>query len=439
MANKSRRLRRDASRATSIHDVPDELLELVLLRVPTTLCLFRAAATCKSWRRVVAGAGFLSRFRSLHGPCLLLGHYCVNAKDMDDGITRLKAEFIPSPSQPANNHLRQRLSLDFLLRPPPCKDRHRRVLTDSHGGLLGFVRDNWYAVVCDPWTRQYREVRFPWGQDNGNRDRTYHCIGAFLLDGEADHDGSNSNGSPMSSFMVLCVCLILDHLDDRVEAHACVFSARHDRWIPSSVCTDIGRVHWTGGFNLDLLDTYKRIVGRVGGYIFWFGHPGYVLALDENTGEFSTFRLPAPPDMDVYSRAHQLYHEQNVRVVSGGGSIGATLRVVCVVDGDLEVLLLNKVPHGTWECILERRVGLCQLANIDARQFHSWHLVDTDTTAAALVLGAFPTSSTEKLFSLDVETMKLQRLNKETTLMADRVFPYEISWLQKISAWLGCS
>ncbi|CAN6352141.1 unnamed protein product [Urochloa humidicola] len=360
MAKESRRMRK---RITSILDVlPDDLIELVLLRLRTPICLARAAATCKPWRRVVAGAGFLRRFHALHRPDdhLLLGHYCVNTETTDNinALPRLNAEFIPSPPRPAtaaaNHHLRRRLALDFLSRPPPYSYAHQRVLTDSHGGLLAFIQDNWYAVVCDPWTRQFKEVRFPWGQNDGDRDRTYHCIGAFLLDSD---DAGNGCCSPMSSsFRVLCVCLVMDYMDDRVEAHACVFSARHDGWVQFSVSTDIGRVHWTGGFSLDRLDTYKRIVGRAGGSIFWFTYHGYLLALDENTREFSTFRLPVAPDVDVYiSRARQLYHEQTVRVVGGGAAAAGAVRVVSVVDGDLEVLVLNWAPHGEWECTVERR------------------------------------------------------------------------------------
>ncbi|CAL4898352.1 unnamed protein product [Urochloa decumbens] len=419
-----------ALRTTSILDVPDDLLELVLLRVGTPACLLRAAATCKPWLRVAAGAGLLRRFCALHdGPRLLLGHYCVNAKKMEDGITRLHAEFVPLAGTPRPaNRLRQRLSLDFLPRPPRCK----RALTDTRGGLLAFVRDNSHAIVCDPWTRQYRELQFPWDQHGSIiRDGScYHCIGAFLLD--ADGDGSGS-GSPMSSFMVLCACLVWNY-----TAHACVFSARNNRWIRSYVSNDIVLVHWTGGYSLDLMDTYKRIMGRAGGSIFWYGRRGHVLALDENTGDFSTFVLPAAPDVEIYCGAGHIHYKQKVRVVGGGGAAGAALRIVCVVDGNLEVFTR---AHGGGVCMLERRVGLCQLADIEGGhdRLYSWRFVDTDKTTPAglLELGAF-SSSSNFLFSLDVETMKLQRLDdRTTTLRAARVFPYEIPWPQKISACLG--
>jgi hypothetical protein len=138
---------------TSIHDLPGDLLELVLLRVRTPVCLFCAAAACKLWHRVIAGDCFLHRVRSLHRPSHLLGHYSVKTTRTEAGFSRTDAEFVPFPAQ-LGTHFRQRLSLDFLI---DGEHMHRSpVLTDSRGGLLAFVRDNWYAIVCDPWTRQYR-------------------------------------------------------------------------------------------------------------------------------------------------------------------------------------------------------------------------------------------------------------------------------------------
>ncbi|CAO1939566.1 unnamed protein product [Urochloa humidicola] len=395
----------------SIADLPDDLIELVLLRVRTPICLFRAAATCKAWRRVVAGASFLHRFRTIHGPRLLLGHYCINAKDME----LRTAVFIPSPPRPAQ-HLRQRLSLDFVPSSSPYTYTHEQVLIDSRGGLLAFVQGYWDAVVCDPWTRQYKQLHFPWGENDYCR---YYFIGAFLLDAAVDDD---ANGSLMSSFMVLCAYRVVDDFHDTLEAHSYVFSATQDRWLEPPAGLDTGpRGHWTTEWSC-----------RAGGSIFWFDHDGYVLALDEDTSEFSTFQLPAAPNDDyIYSRAYQLYQKHNIRVV-GGGAEGA-VRIVCVADGNLEVLTWVR---GASECTVERRVGLCQLANIEDRPDQSWRFVDTGTTLAALLeLGAFSQSST-LFFSLDVETMKLQRLDDKTTESTARMFPYEIPWPQTINACL---
>ena len=56
---------------TTVHDVPDDVLELVLLRLVSSVCLVRAASACKRWCRVVADAGFLARFRLLRVPRIL--------------------------------------------------------------------------------------------------------------------------------------------------------------------------------------------------------------------------------------------------------------------------------------------------------------------------------------------------------------------------------
>jgi hypothetical protein len=75
---------------TSIHDVPDGLLKMVLLRVDSTASLVRAASTCKRWRYVIAGgAAFLRLARALHPPPAIVGHY---------HLDRDPTEFVPSSS-----------------------------------------------------------------------------------------------------------------------------------------------------------------------------------------------------------------------------------------------------------------------------------------------------------------------------------------------------
>ena len=60
--------------STTVHDFPDDVLELVLLRLGSSVSLVRAASACKRWCRVAADAGFLARFRLLRVP-LILGLY----------------------------------------------------------------------------------------------------------------------------------------------------------------------------------------------------------------------------------------------------------------------------------------------------------------------------------------------------------------------------
>ena len=51
--------------------LPDHLVEEILVRVASPADLARAAAACASFRRLVAAASFLRRYRSLHLPLLL--------------------------------------------------------------------------------------------------------------------------------------------------------------------------------------------------------------------------------------------------------------------------------------------------------------------------------------------------------------------------------
>lgn len=98
----------DAQPPTIIHDVPHDLLERILLRVRTPVSLIRAAATCKPWRRLIAGNGFLRRFCRLNGPHILGHYYCYYKRCMPDFVPLA----VPAACKPAIDPLR--VSLHFL-------------------------------------------------------------------------------------------------------------------------------------------------------------------------------------------------------------------------------------------------------------------------------------------------------------------------------------
>ncbi|TVU03828.1 hypothetical protein EJB05_50637, partial [Eragrostis curvula] len=98
---------------TTIGYLTDDLLDsldLVFLRIRSPACLLRAAATCKPWRRVIAGAAFLRRFRSLHAPPLL-GHYHVRGS---------RTFFVPSVGPPPES----KAAIDLLTSAPNYKGSH---------------------------------------------------------------------------------------------------------------------------------------------------------------------------------------------------------------------------------------------------------------------------------------------------------------------------
>jgi hypothetical protein len=213
---------------TSVHHIPDHLLELVLLRVDSSLALLRAAFTCKRWRRIVADTAFLTRFRSLH-PAHVPGHYHVidpSYRDnrLPDGNSRV---FVPDPST-AGAIDRRHFSLDFL--PNAYEGSSSWELADSRGSLLLLYRQtkNWTGqlrfpdlVVCEPLSRRYQGIAYP------PEMRRHLCFGAFLLDGAAVDETGGCIG--MSNFRVV-VAVYENAQYGRGAPRAIVFSGSDSGW-----------------------------------------------------------------------------------------------------------------------------------------------------------------------------------------------------------------
>ncbi|CAL4905649.1 unnamed protein product [Urochloa decumbens] len=384
---------------TNIHDLPDDLLELVLRRIRSPFYFVRAAAACKLWRRLLAAAAddndFLSRLHQ--PPPHVLGHY------YDEGSTTVFVPATTSPKPPGNRKAPVNVSLDvdFL----SGHYSGRLALSDGHGRLLAFVHsNNSYSsvVLCNPWTREHRELRPP-------RYGYWCCtIGAFLLAGAAD----------MSCFKVLCVWLDRNYSNGNKTAHAAVFSAREDGWLllgsagvgdimPSLSC-------W--------LDTRTKFLGRAGGSLCWSGEVSdTVLHLDEGSGVFSTITLPAPAA--IGNSRSMSYHRGNLRVVRG---TSASVRFARVVGDEVEVLCWWHDYGG--EFVVDRKVCLSQLAGIERLDDWSWRFLDTAETPVTpgdVVLS--PDEEYRWMFSLDVGTMEMKPLRKSNS-HAHRVFPCELPW-----------
>ncbi|RLN34170.1 hypothetical protein C2845_PM03G31790 [Panicum miliaceum] len=203
MAIKKRRRNRLPARATSVRDLSDDLLEVVLLGLDSPVCLVRAAATCKRWRRVVADAdgAFLCRFRCLHAPPAIGTYYSVNppcsyGRRFPNDLEAAEPVFAPSPASASDEPGAHRISLDLDFLPPTGGSRE---LVDGRGSLLllfkekdgtqrvdgpgcmccahGFDYVTPDLVVCEPLTRRYEAIRPPY--------LGVCMVGAFLLDGEA--------------------------------------------------------------------------------------------------------------------------------------------------------------------------------------------------------------------------------------------------------------
>ncbi|CAN6361523.1 unnamed protein product [Urochloa humidicola] len=401
MAGDGRRRRRasTAGTLTNIHDLIDDLLELVLLRVPSPITLARAASTCRPWRRLIYSARFLRRHRSLHPPPVL-GHFYAGGR----------TSFVPAPPPPgpretAVDAICDRVSLDFL--PGGYDDME---LTDSRGGLLAFVRHDSASVVvceCDPLAGRFREVNLPAATPRASDSFLPCCLGAFLLDAGAGDGDTVVPSLSVSNFRVLCVPVASeDDLDRRLTARAFVFSARNSRWLLLSTTALQPR-------------TCQIFVGRTEDSLVWSGADLKALHLDESTGEFSHFTLPmaGPPT---------IYHcRMNLRVV--GRDDTGVMRLARIVGGsDLEVLRCE--PGGGAAVTVERTVKLSHLTGITPWSDRSWYFLEMD--AAVVPAGCVVVSTTDKcrwMFTVDVETMEAER-GRKRDLYPRAVLPYELPW-----------
>lgn len=391
---------------TKIHDLANELLELVLLRVGSSVCLVRAAAACKPWRRVIAADGFLRRFRSLHGPHVI-GYF------HGDAATHV---FVPKPGE-ASISASNRMSLSFL------SVMYGLRLTDCRGGLLAFLlsnNSNSSVVVCDPWTSQCRLLMLP-----PELQQSYcRCLGAFLLDsletGTAPH---------MSNFRVLCLCFVKDEQDPgTICARVSVFSARHNRWLmlsSTAVDNDVALAALLSGLTLNMS---KLFVGRVADSLFWSLNGSAVIQVNESTGTFSSFSLSHFGGSMVVNK-----HIDRRKVRAVVFRDGRTVRIVCIVKEDLVVLQLLQ---GRGVCQQEKRISLSQLCNVtEAGPDRPWYFLEMSEEVAPGCVVLSPDEEGTGMISVDVESMEAERMQKRNSYNG-QMFPYELPWPPNIKAGL---
>lgn len=382
-AKKAWRLLRDAP--TNIDDLPDDLLECVLLRLAASspLCLIRAAFACKRFCRLVADA----RFRSLvdggrpgGGPAVLGHYYTLNRPaNCPHHPPASDPPFVPSSSSPPTGHC---FSLDYLPFDRP------RELIDSHGSLLLFVNGprgtSWGhrhyrrfsdLLVCETLTRRFQGIaRMP-----PPLGSLVFC-GAYLIDG-----GGGERGVGMSNYRVLCMFGEL----------ACVFSPGSDggwRFVDTGL-------KYGDGEDVEFPED-TQFVGRAAGKIYWWAPGGLVQVFDEATATFFLMEFPKHMRWE--------YHKSNLRVI--GGVDGGGIRVVRMTGEDLEIY--GESGGGEWA--VERSVRLADATRgLPGRQ----EVFFTAEAPAARIVTAggdgfvtlAPAEDETWLFSVDLETMEAER------------------------------
>ncbi|KAK1602710.1 hypothetical protein QYE76_007700 [Lolium multiflorum] len=388
---------------TGVDHIPDHLLELVLVRVDSSLTLIRAAFACKRWRRIIADTSFLARFSSIN-PAYVLGHYHVvnpshGDKLLPDGNYQV---FVPDPSM-ADVIDRRHFSLDFLpdvnrgsssLERPESRGRPPSSweLADSRGSLLLLyrLRTNMIGqlffpdlVVCEPLSRRYQGIGYP------PEMRRNLCFGAFLLDG-VSVQGTGGCIS-MSNFRVIIAAFEYDPYGHG-GLRACVFSGSDGGWslgqratgvplpVPEfSVLTFVGRTQWS---------------------LYWaIQRDGVLLSLDETTAEFSLAEFPDA----VVGMTHE---RSTLRIV--GGEDGA-VRVIRVIDTDL-VVFVQLQGNGEW--VKENLVRLLE-ATSGLPGHNEMNFQQPAVIVAANATSVLLTPIRETcFFSVELDTLEVERTHE---------------------------
>ncbi|CAL5080932.1 unnamed protein product [Urochloa decumbens] len=390
---------------TSVHDLPDELLDHVLLGLaPSLLHLVRAAATCRRWRRAVAGGGFVARCQALHCAPRAAGHYYTRpAFEPDDHGPPARAlklvMFVPT-APAARAKERSLFSLNFIYRRitpkvgrVPAREyqwvsvtRQRSLnmeIGDSRGSLLllqtAGARWSPDFIVCEPVSRRFQAIVCPAALGHPL------FLGAFLLDG--------GGADAMSNYRVLNVlCQRSATYWERGTPRACVFAPGND---------DGG---WRMGWNtmdddLEVRSVEKiHLAGRAAGRIYWgIETARTVLVLDESTLKFSLVTFP--------EHMRWQYRRTSFRVI-GGVDGDSTVRVVRM-DGQ-ELAIYGQLPR-TGEWVLEKSVRLREAAAGLRDWKDSLLMLPARIVTVGETFVVLSPAEEAWLFSVELETMELER------------------------------
>ncbi|CAO1939531.1 unnamed protein product [Urochloa humidicola] len=272
--------------------ISDDALGLVLERLDSHASLIRAAAVCRRWRRAIADAAFLQRYRSLHAPAVA-GGFHNGAWFLDEGPV-----FVPSsPSMVDARHF----SLDFLPDGAGSWD-----IQGSRGSLLlmnrrGSGPDFSDMLVCEPLTRRCVVIRPPADLEDDS------CIlGFYLIDGCTN---MAVGGISMSNFRVRCVLCYSDG-----HTHTAMFTMAGDTGLPwSEKAID----HSAPKLGLSLS------LGHAGGSCYFYVKGRRLIVLDGSTGDFSSSILPPLEDWDLDAFSYNLF------VTNGRDGMPRIITVTC--------------------------------------------------------------------------------------------------------------
>ncbi|CAL4906052.1 unnamed protein product [Urochloa decumbens] len=374
------------------------------MRLDSSACLIRASSTCKRWRRVVAGVGFLCRFRSVHGPPIA-GTYHSHS------IVTLLAQpaalpgFVPLPSSGING---RHFSLDFLLDTGDIfgnsfawtlKDTRADLVLLEHRKLAGPYPYQQVLVICEPLSRRYEVIPSPYWTPRGYRYR----IEAVLLDGDDNSSMAMPDGAVtgigLSNFKVLCVAY------NNGGCEAGVFTSGGWRKIS---------IHGQSNFR------YFDLMGHSEGKIYRWVQGSMAVVVDSATADLASFVLRIRD-----GGVENIYDHHRATVTTGRD--GEARIAICRrhYGGDMKVFAARQgVLAGGSEWVLEKTIRLPAAATpYHQWQNSNWRFRDPSPAASCQRKGTVFIEVGGWLLALDLdsETIKI-----ETDLKLG--YPLELPW-----------
>jgi hypothetical protein len=402
-------------------DLPDDLVELILLRLASTVSLIRAASTCKQWRRIVAAAdaGFLRRFRSLHAPAIA-GYYYNSEKF---------TSFAPSPppaSAPAIDD--SHFSLDFLhvvqdtvdgSRPQSSSSSWR--IMDSRGSLLlldfaGSHPDDGARslLVCEPLTRRYQWV-VPPSAGRGFGGGGCEFSRAYLADGaEADEAGGRVG---MSNFRVVYE---LYHHRHGVSAAVFTFTTGGGGAQLSWEEKAIGDIAGSS--------SCMHVLGHAGGSWYLYAPGGKPVVFDGSTAEYSASESELPLDADNWlSWDVMIFFPSCFRVAEGRDGHP---RILTVVPGGGALKVFARCNDGGGEWVEEKTIpcaaAMRRLLGRPASSSSLGQWMSIVTTRPGFAVVSPQVREGRWFFAVDLDTMEVRQVAANMTGI--NIFGYELPW-----------
>lgn len=386
--------KKSPARPTTVNDVPDKLLELILLHLTSPLWIIRAAAACRRWRRILTG-----RLHQQH-PHPIAGYY-----HNPQPLSGSSPVFVPS-SQVIDSVDRRHFSLDFL----PAGGSKSWKLVDSRRSLLLLARkkSGWMRhcfpdlVVCEPLTRFYQVVPCP-------KEMKHHeCLGVFL----------NVFGNRTSDFGIACVLYqSYTGVSGKVgTVRACVFGRGRRsiwRWRVGRRSSAIASLHLSVQGKEAL-----QFVGCAVNASFWWVRdekPQRLICAHWST-QISLFNLP--------EHISNLFVDFSAfRVVDG---MDDKVRIACLEGAYLKVFSRSYWNDGSSDWMLEKQVNFAMATSwFPAGRKEYFGNVAANIVTASGRCVTLASKEERCLVSVELETMSVERTRIGSKSPA-AAYPYQL-------------